>query len=216
MSVVRGPDVRSTRPWIVAAVLSLTLAACSDSSEPEPTPGTSAPTATASTASPTTAPTASPIPLTDLVVEPGAIGPAEAGMGRDEALATGLFDADVEGGAEECERTEPLAWKADYAASLDVLTRDDGTIVSLGVRGEEPRTAEGLGVGSTLRQVSRTYETAEMTEAGYGQTGVFVTDGERWLGFLFDADVESIGPKAKVTLVEVTRGTRPSLMRDGC
>ena len=76
--------------------------------------------------------------------------------------------------------------------------------------------ADGLGVGSTLREVSGVHETAELTEAGYGQTGVFVTEGDRWLGYLFDADPESVGPKDKVVLVEVTQGTRPDLMRDGC
>jgi len=137
-------------------------------------------------------------------------------MSKDEAFGTGLFDQDVPIGGEECGRDAPLAWKTEYASSLDVQTKDDGTVVSLGVRGEQPRTAEGLGVGSTLREVSRAYETAEMTEAGYGQTGIFVTEGDAWLGFLFDEDVDAVGPKSKVTMIEVTTGTRPDLMRDGC
>jgi len=137
-------------------------------------------------------------------------------MTRDEALATGLLDTDVDVPGEECGRTEPLGWKPKYASSLDVLTQEDGTVVSLGVRGEQPRTAEGLGVGSTLKDVTAVYETAEMVEAGYGQTGVFVTEGDAWLGFLFTEDPESIEPTSEVLMLEVTTGTRPDLMRDGC
>ncbi|MTB87449.1 hypothetical protein H9L21_06165 [Aeromicrobium senzhongii] len=224
MSVVRGSHVRSSRLWVVAVATALTLAACSDSPDEEPAPSpsspsataTSSPTATPTTESPTTpAPEALP-PLAELVVSPGRVGPAAAGMTRDEALATGLFEADAPVRGEDCGRVAPLAWKPDYASSLDVLAQEDGTIVSLGVRGEQPRTADGLGVGSTLRQVSGVHETAELTEAGYGQTGVLVTDGDRWLGYLFDADPESVGPNDEVVLVEVTQGTKPDLMRDGC
>ncbi len=194
------------------------MAACTDggNEEPEPTRATVTTTATPTSESPTTEPPAALPSVDELLVSPGRVGPVLAGMTRDEALATGLFDTDVETGGEECGRTEPLGWKADYTSTLDVLTTDDGTVVSLGVRGEQPRTADGLGVGSTLQQVSSVYENAEMVEAGYSQTGVFVTEGEQWLGFLFDADPESIGPQEKVLLVEVTQGTKPDLMRDGC
>lgn len=203
---------------MLAAATALTLTACSDSPDDTPEPSPSSPSATtaATSAAPTTeAPVALPS-IEELVVAPGRIGPVRAGMTRTEAVDTGLFDEDVSVGGEECGRSAPLGWKPNYASSLDVLTTDDGTIVSLGVRGEQPKTADGLGVGSTLRDVSGTYETAEMTEAGFGQTGVFVTEGDDWLGFLFDEDVDAIGPKSKVTMIEVTTGTRPDLMRDGC
>lgn len=218
MSVVRGSAVATSRLWVVAAVAALTLAACSDSPEetPDPTESTTSASPRATTESPTTeAPEALPS-IEELTVVPGAVGPVTTGMSKDEALATGLFDADVEVPGEECGRTEPLGWKSAYASSLDVLTKDDGTVVSLGVRGEQPRTADGLGVGSTLKDVTGVYETAEMTEAGYGQTGVFVTEGDAWLGFLFAEDTEAVGPTSEVLMVEVTTGTRPDLMRDGC
>ncbi|WP_313408662.1 hypothetical protein [Aeromicrobium sp.] len=219
MSVARGSDVRSRRLWVLAAAAALTLTACSDDPQPtDPTTATpsSSESAPASTPTPTTEPTAVLPDIAELVVAPGRVGPVRAGMTRDEAFDTGLFDADVEVPGEGCGRVEPLAWKSDYAASLDVLTKEDGTVVSIGVRGEQPKTAEALGVGSTLGQVSRAYETAEMTEAGYGQTGIFVTEGDAWLGFLFNEDLEAIGPKSKVVMMEVTTGTRPDLMRDGC
>lgn len=219
MSVARGSDIRSRRLWVLAAATALTLTACSDDPEtPDPTASTPSTTASspATTATPTTEPTVALPGIEELVVAPGRVGPVRTGMTRDEAFDTGLFDADVEVPGEGCGRVEPLGWKSDYAGSLDVLTKDDGTVVSMGVRGEQPKTAEALGVGSTLRQVSRAYETAEMTEAGYGQTGIFVTEGDAWLGFLFNEDLEAIGPKSKVTMMEVTAGTKPDLMRDGC
>ena len=218
MSVVRGSDVPTSRLWLLAAVTALALGACSESPDDTPDPATSATSAAPSptTEPPSLEPSAALPTLEELTVAPGAVGPVRTGMSRDEALATGLFDADVEVPGEECGRSEPLGWKADYASSLDVLTKEDGTVVSLGVRGEQPRTADGLGVGSTLKDVTGVYETAEMVEAGYGQTGVFVTEGDAWLGFLFTEDPESIGPTSEVLMVEVTAGTRPDLMRDGC
>jgi hypothetical protein len=224
MSVVRGSVVRSSRLWAITATAALVLTACSDSPDDEPTPAADTPAATASATptatspsqSPTTEPPAALPALDELLVSPGRVGPVLVGMTRQQAIDTGLFEADVEVPGEDCGRVQPLGWKSDYASSLDVLTKDDGTVVSLGIRGEQPRTSDGLGVGSTLRQVSRVHETAELVEAGYGQTGVFVTEGQRWLGYLFDADPESIGPKDTVTLVEVTQGTKPDLMRDGC
>lgn len=223
MSVARASDSRSRRLWVLAAAAALTLTACSDDPEtPDPTASTPSATPSATASSPATTPTPTAEPtvalpgIEELVVAPGRVGPVRAGMTRDEAFDTGLFDTDVEVPGEDCGRVEPLAWKADYASSLDVLTQENGSVVSLGVRGEQPKTAEALGVGSTLRQVTRAYETAEMTEAGYGQTGIFVTEGDAWLGFLFDEDLDAIGPRSKVTMMEVTTGTRPDLLRDGC
>lgn len=220
MSLARARRSTAARLLTLGSVLVLVLGGCSDeAAEPEPstTPTSAPPSITASaTPDPTSVPTTPAPTLADLIVAPGTVGPARARMTRDQALATGLFDADVQTGGEECGRTEPLGWSAPFGSSLDVLTDDAGTIVSIGVRGTEPRTADGLGVGSTLADVSKVYETAELTEAGYGQTGVFVSDGTAWLGFLFDADPEAIEPTAEVTFMEVTSGTRPDLMRDGC
>lgn len=196
----------------VAAVTVLATAACGTSD------GTaSGPTATTPSASETTSATTAPPSLDSLVIAPGAVGAAKAGMTKADALATGLFDADVVVGGDECERTEPLQWKSSFGSAVDVLTTDDGTIASLGVSGPGPKTADGLGIGSTLADVSGVYETAEMLEAGYGQTGVFVNDGtDAWLGFLFDATTDDIEQTSPITFIEVTQGSRPDLMRDGC
>lgn len=190
----------------------IALAGCGTDADGSGDPATPTPTSQAAS-TPTGTTTAAP----DLTVRPGAVGAAKAGMTKTEALATGLFDADVEVDAPEgCGQVQALAWKTPQRSALDVLTSKNGSVVSIGVRGDGPRTADGIGVGSTLQEVSAVYETAEMTEAGYGQTGVFVTDGDAWLGLLFDADLDTIEPTAKVTFMEVTTGTRPDLIRDGC
>lgn len=217
MSLTRLQPATTGRLLALITVAALALSGCTgDTDEPSPTGATEPSQATTATPSPTTATTTAPA-LADLTVAPGAIGPAQAGMTKDAAMATGLFNADVEVGGEECGRTEPLGWKSEFASSLDVLTSKKGIIVSLGVRDDQPRTAEGLGVGSTLRQVSRVYRDAELTEAGYNQAAVFVNENGRWLAFLFgNDDIDSINPKSTVTLVEVTSGTKPDVMRDGC
>jgi len=55
-----------------------------------------------------------------------------------------------------------------------------------------------------------------MTGAGCGERGVLGPGGDDGPGFLFDEDVDAIGPKSKFRMIEVPTGTRPDLMRDGC
>jgi len=184
---------------VAAAAL---LAGCSGSGDDEKPSATSpSPTET------------SPAPAADeMLITPGAVGDAEVGMTVDEALDTGLFEAEVKS---SCDGVEPLGWKPPLDDAFDVYVADD-EISSLGVVAEGPKTAEGLGVGDTLGDFRGVYETAELREAGYGQSGLFVTDGSAWLGLLFDAPMDSLDPDAPVTFIEVTDGARPGLMRDGC
>ncbi|MFD1859991.1 hypothetical protein EHW97_11950 [Aeromicrobium camelliae] len=203
---------------LALAAAALVLAGCGNGGDADPdasAPTTPAPTTTS--AGPEPSPTPDLPAAADLLVAPGAIGDARVGMTVDEALATGLFDADVQ--IHDCGEgtpASPLAWKEPLRDTLDVYVAD-GTITSLGVRGEGPKSAEGLGVGNTLADFRGAYETAEMREAGYGQTGLFVTDGTQWLGFLFDAPVASMAQDTPVTFMEVTGGEgRPSLTRDAC
>lgn len=212
MSVVRGRRGPTGRLLAVAAVAIVALAGCSESSGTDADPTATTPSATATSQATTTATTAPA--LADLTVVPGAVGPVAAGMTEKDALATGLLQSDVD--LDDCGVKVPLGWNPPFSSSLDVQTSDNGVVISVGVRGDQPRTTDGLGVGSTLADVSKVYETAELTGAGYGQTGIFVSDGENWLGFLFDADPTSIEPTETVSFMEVTSGTQPDLMRDGC
>ena len=188
-----------------AAVLVLLLAGCGGSDEPTTSPTTPEPVATTTTAVPEPA---------ALVVEPGRVGEIRVGLSKDEAVDTGVFDADVNG-VEGC--TFQLQWKKDYVG-LDVLTKEDGTIASLGVTEGGPRTSTGVGVGSTLAEVQAAYpDVSAPKELGFGQAGVIQTAGDDHIGFLFgDTTVASVKPVSKVTFMEVTSGAEPQLMRSGC
>jgi hypothetical protein len=169
--------------------------------------------ATDGAATPSVAPTAP----ADFVIAPGAVGPVSAGMSKTEALATGLFDADVAASVDGCP-TVPLTWKKPYSDVLDVQTVGNGEIVSIGVRAEGPTTDDGLGIGSLFADVQAGVEDDTPVDAGYGQSGLFDFDAEtgRWIGYLFDAPADEVEAGDPVTFVEVTKGSQPSLMRDGC
>lgn len=150
----------------------------------------------------------------DLVLEPGAAGPIEVGMSKDEALGSGLLvpgATSVEG----CP-APALAWDAPFADALDVQALPDGEVASVGVRAPGPATEDGLGVGSSYGDVRRAYAGAAAVAAGYGQSGVLVEEDGRWIGFLFDTAPGEITSDTAVSFIELTEGEAPSLMRDGC
>lgn len=153
-------------------------------------------------------------PLSAMRIIPGAVGPVQVGMSKQAAYATGYFDADVSVPA--CNRIDDLVWKPDYSGQLDVLTNDDGSVRSIGVRGGAPRTRSGLGIGSTYESVLAVVGEVAPEQAGFGQTGVFVNEGAGWIGFLFNTTPDAIAPTDTVTFVEVTSGAKPNLVRDGC
>ena len=148
-------------------------------------------------------------------INTGAVGPVSVGMTKQQAAATGYFEVDVP--SEICEGATPLAWKSNYANALDVLVDQNATIATIGIRGLGPKTRSGLGISSSYAEVRKVLGSAREPEsAGYGQTGLFVNDGNAWIGFLFDVPPADIQDGDAVTFVEVTRGRKPALMRDGC
>ena len=194
------------------AVLVLFTAGCGSG----PTSDGNDPTVEQTSATPEATPqtTAPPADSSDLVVAPGKVGDVKAGMTKEEALATGFFDADVEG-VEGC--TFALQWKKQFEG-VDVLTREDGSIGSLGVTKGGPQTAEGIRVGSTLADVKAAYlDLSGVKAAGFDQAGVFHTVGDDHIGFLFgEATPATITDSSKVSFMEVTSGKLPELMRSGC
>jgi hypothetical protein len=205
-----------------------------DGSDPEPKAKPSATATTKKADKPTSNKTAAPAPgtgggggskkseaprlplapVTALRIIPGAVGPVQVGMSKQAAYATGYFDADVSVPA--CNRVDDLVWRANYNDQLDVVTLDNGSVQAIGIRGAGPRTRSGLGVGSTYESVQGVLGDVPAEEAGYGQTGLFVSEGNGWIGFLFNAAPDAVQPTDPVTFIEVTRGAKPGLMRDGC
>lgn len=183
-------------------------------------PAASAPSDPSASATPT--PTPTPTPSTapaaadPAVLSPGRAGPVEVGMSKDAALATGFLDGDVPG-ADGCPDL-PLAWKPALADTFDVQTLGNGEISSIGVRGTEPRTGAGLGVGSTADEVRRVVDEDTAQDAGFGQSGLFEYDDQtgRWIGYLFDASPDRLRGTDVVSFVELTKGVQPELVRSGC
>jgi hypothetical protein len=153
-------------------------------------------------------------PVGALRIVAGAVGPVQVGMSKQAAYATGYFDADVSVPA--CNRIDDLVWKSGYNDQLDIVTHDDGSVQAIGIRGGGPRTRSGLGVGSTYESVQGVLGDVPPEAAGYGQTGLFVSEGSGWIGFLFNTTPDAVAPTDTVTFVEVTSGAKPGLMRDGC
>lgn len=196
---------------LAAAAALLMTGACGDGKTADPAP---TPTKT-TTADPTAIATGEPVPK-KLDIAPGRIGSVTVGMTKAEAAATGYFDTDVKVGADTCEHVEPLKWKKFYEDQVDVITTEAGSIVSMGVR-QDLKTDNGITIGSTLGQVQDAYnKLSPAIEAGYGQTGVYYSTSEGWIGFLVNESIGQVTKDSKISFIEVTKDSKPDLMRDGC
>ena len=80
------------------------------------------------------------------------------------------------------------------------------------------KTAKGIGVGSSLGALRSAYgdQLSPAVDAGFDQAGVYLAEDDQWLGFLFDTKRDAITDNSKITFMEVTRGEKPALIRDGC
>ena len=152
-----------------------------------------------------------------LVVAPGRIGPAKAGMTVRRAMRTGMFRRNVPN--PPCGRIK-LQPKGKLKRHMDtVVVR--GRLVEMGVFTKRLRTRQKTGVGTQLRRLRKVYgkRLSRPRKAGYGQWAVYVDRKRRHIGFLlgnaYVADGKP-GPRRKVTFMAVNRGKRPNLMRDGC
>jgi hypothetical protein len=205
------------RTFTALAAIAL-LAGCTNAT-PTESPTSDAPPAMSP--APTSTPSASPatdVPKSaaDLVIGYGSVGPASIGMSKADALATGLFEAGNQAPVDGCPEP-PLLWKEPFKEAVDVLTKQDGSVASLGVHKDGPKTEAGVGVGSTLADLKDAYDNLSgPSAAGYGQSGAYVEDDDAWIGFLLNEAPSAVKESSAITFIEVSKGEKPGLMRDGC
>lgn len=159
-------------------------------------------------------------PAAELVVAPGAIGPAQVGMTVDQANATGLFESRETPDDDPCKDAyAPIQWKAPHTEHLMVGVDTGGsekdTITVMGIRGTA-KTAKGIGVGSTLADVKAAYPDSQIEESQADGSTIYRRDGEKWLGLGFVETPDTITDEAKVVFMEVTSGEKPATYLSGC
>ncbi|WP_300682704.1 hypothetical protein [Nocardioides sp.] len=172
-------------------------------------------TGNGTTTTPTRTPSAQPTPTLAGPITPGAVAPVRAGMSIADAVATGYVERDTGRGA-VCVG-DFYRWSAPNTAGLDLVT-SGGTISAIGIHSSRYRTADGVGVGSRLSEIRAAYPSGRIkVTSDYGQPGILVHEGDKWLGFLFgDATSATLNTSSMVTFAEVSQGARPGLLRDGC
>lgn len=109
-------------------------------------------------------------------------------------------------------------WPGQLSQGMDALPDTKGRIATMSTTRDGLETADGIAVGNSLQALQSTYgdRVSKPRRAGYDQAGVFLRDGTRWIGFLFQESLSKLTPSSRVFFIEVTEGERPSLMRDGC
>lgn len=154
-------------------------------------------------------------PLTLGHAVPGAFEPVEAGMSIQEAIDTGLIERDPQR-EESCEGTF-WKWKGQLAGGLDIIVNDE-RVVALGMSKGGLETPEGISIGNSYGALKETYgdRLEGPVRMDYGQAGAFLRDGDRWIGFGMDNEPGRLDDTSRIAFIEVARGNRPGLLRDGC
>ncbi len=183
--------------------------------KPKSTKTANAPAGTGGGGTKTSEPPRMPLaPVGSLRIIPGAVGPVQVGMSKAGRLCDGLLRLRHLRPCVQPGRRPGRGGRATTTSSTS-STRDDGSVAAIGIRGGGPRTRSGLGVGSTYESVQGVLGDVAPEDAGYGQTGLFVSEGAGWIGFLFNAKPDAVAPTDTVTFVEVTSGgeARPDARR---
>lgn len=149
-------------------------------------------------------------------VVPGAFGPVRAGASIQEAVEAGYMERDPQR-EQACEGTF-WKWKGQWSQGLDVIVGTDRQIVSLGMSRAGLETPEGISIGNSFGALVRTYgdRLQGPQRMDYGQAGAFLQDGDAWVGFGMDNQPGRLTDASRIAFIEVSRGTRPGLLRDGC
>jgi hypothetical protein len=147
---------------------------------------------------------------------PGAFEPIEVGTSVQAAVNAGYMERDPKR-EQACEGTF-WKWKGQLAEGLDVIVGADQRITALGMSKPGLETAEGISIGNSYAAVDRTYgdRLEGPVRMDYGQAGVFLRQGDNWIGIGFDNEAGQLADDSHVAFIEVSQGTRPGLLRDGC
>lgn len=163
-------------------------------------------------------PTVTPTSATPRL-SPLGFGTFRLGMTKEQAAATGLFDADV---------TMPSTYRCAPGATFRLLARapfTDTLKVDFDASGRVDRvaawgnvtTSTGLHAGSTYAEVKTAYPTlSAVSRTVYGESGVFVREGSDYLGFLLPVAPNAVQDDTRVERMELAHGARPALAWDGC
>ncbi|PUA82816.1 hypothetical protein [Nocardioides currus] len=153
------------------------------------------------------------------VIAPGRFDTVRIGDTLESAAESGYFALDVKTSCGTREIWPVKAWRR----SIDVYPGYDetaGQVAMIGAFDDRVRTAKGIRVGSTLDDLRAAYGDRLLGPRtnDYGQWGYFLRVQRRWLGFGLDADAADGRPSgdAEIVLMEITKGRRPGLLRDGC
>src|SRR5690625_3579349 len=117
-----------------------------------------------------------------LVVAPGRIGRAKAGMTVRRAVRTGMLRRN---GADPPRGRVQLPPKGKRKRHMDTVVLR-GRLVEMGVLTKRLRTRQNTGVGTPLRRLRKVYgkRLSRPLKAGYGQWAVYVDRKRRHIGFL--------------------------------
>lgn len=150
-------------------------------------------------------------------VVPGAIDPVRVGDPVAKYVHAGYLVSDLK--RESACEGDYWKWAGELSAGLDVVTDQDGTVSSLGMSRPGVETPEGISVGNSYGALKATYhrELSAVTANDYGQAGVFLPgNGDGWIGFGFAETPARLDDSSRVVFIEVSKGRRPGLLRDGC
>ena len=149
-------------------------------------------------------------------VVPGAFEPVPAGTEVKVAIDAGFMERDRQR-EQACEGTF-WKWKGQLSQGLDVIVGANQQILSLGMSRAGLETPEGISIGNSFGALVQTYgdRLQGPVRMDYGQAGAFLQDGDAWVGFGMDNEPGQLADDSRIAFIEVSRGARPGLLRDGC
>lgn len=187
---------------LALAVLLLT-GACGGSETPQ---DESTKEATASSSEPTETTNT----LESAVIEPGKVGPYVVGMSSNEALDQGLVREPAEGApCPALEATEPFQDVAVVFNESEPQPKLLGVLVK--VKG--PKTAERIGVGSSIADLKAAYgDQLRLEDGDFGEKVLRIYDGDNAMGF---TSFSGTRPRMRIDAIEVFAKSDP-VTWDGC